>query len=169
MITKYHNHENGYIALVNVSVTGIPDRIVISGKELTKKSEFHISLVATKHLSVIIVPEHVDKEARQLETYFLDFAKQNDLTKFSFTGEFRVVSKAERLSVVAMVKLRNTTALFKYLEQQSNTRLPVQPTHVTLYTLQQDVGIGILSYDELAKISEDIELPVLENIRIGST
>lgn len=159
MITDHHNYDNGYIALVDLELANLPDQITVGNKILLKKSEFHISIMAIKNLAPLLNPDNVEAAAKQLKDDFVEFAKTHDLTQFSLTNEFRHVKRDERETVVAMVKLENLDALFSHLQQKYGIEFPLQPAHITLYTLQAEAGIGILSYAELERDSVQIQLP----------
>lgn len=166
MITDRHNHDDGYIALVNITLDNLPDKIHINGMNLHKKDEFHISLVATKHLAPLIDASDIEGASKILERHFVEFADQNDLTKFTLTGEYRLVTKDERVTLVAMVDMDNVPALFDFLRIRNKVDLPLQPTHITLYSLQPNTGIGILSEDEMNTISKRMELPELSQLKV---
>ena len=65
-----------------------------------------------------------------------------------------------------MVDLKGVEGLFQYLQQKHNIDFPTQPTHVTLYTLQPEAGIGILSQEQLETDSILVEVPELASLKI---
>ena len=167
MITENHSRENGYISLTHISLLGMPETICVEGRTLHKKSEFHVSLMALKHLAPMLDSEHVEQAAETLTQSFLEFANEHDLTSFRLTGEYRLVKRAERVTIVAMVKLDNIAELFDYLHTTHGVDFPVQPTHITIYTLQPEMGIGILSEDELTNESTVANVPELSEILVN--
>jgi hypothetical protein len=50
------------------------------------------------------------------------------------------------------------------LGQKFQKELPAQVAHITLYTLQPNAGIGILSVEELQRDSEIVEVPELQRL-----
>lgn len=166
MVTERHNYDNGYISLVNIELENAPDKITVNGNELLKKSEFHISIMAIKNLAPLLDPDNVEQASELLKQDFLDFAATNDLTSFALTGECRLVTRDERVTVVVMVDLKGVEGLFQYLQQKHNIDFPTQPTHVTLYTLQPEAGIGILSQEQLETDSILVEVPELASLKI---
>jgi len=166
MITKRHNYDNGYISLVNIEFENAPDKITVNGNELLKKIEFHISIMAIKNLAPLLDPDNVEQASELLKQDFLDFAITNDLMNFALTGEYRLVTRDERVTVVAMVDLKSVEGLFQYLRQKHNIDFPTQPTHIALYTLQPEAGIGILSQEQLETDSILVEVPELASLKI---
>ena len=166
MVTERHNYDNGYISLVNIELENAPDKITVNGNELLKKSEFHISVMAIKNLAPLLDPDNVEQASELLKQDFLDFAITNDLMNFALTGEYRLVTRDERVTVVAMVDLKSVEGLFQYLRQKHNIDFPTQPTHITLYTLQPEAGIGILSQEQLETDSILVEVPELASLKI---
>jgi len=168
MITKYHNYDDGYIALANIRLKNTPDKLLINGNELYKKSEFHISIMAVVELAPLLDPEDIERASELLKQDFLDFVATNDMTQFTLTGEYRLVTRDDRMTLVAMVDLQGIEELFEYLRRKYYIDFPTQPTHITLYTLQPGAGIGILSREELENDSVSVEIPELQQLKIGT-
>jgi hypothetical protein len=166
MITDKHNHDNGYISLINISLQNVPERVNVDGYELLRRSEFHVSIMALKNLAPMLNPDNVEQASEQLKQDFLEFIKDHKLADFHLTGEYRLVKRDERVTVVTMVKLEDTDKLFDYLRSKHHVDFPTQPTHITLHTLQPEAGIGILSHDELVGSSSVIDVPALADVRI---
>ncbi|MGE5309705.1 MAG: hypothetical protein ACM3JF_01335 [Sphaerimonospora mesophila] len=144
----------------------MPDKIVVNNYELLRKSEFHISIMAIKHLAPILNPNNIASASEQLKQDFIDFAATNDLITFTLTGQYRLVAHNERVTVVAMVNLQGVEELFHYLRQKHAIDLPIQPTHITLYTLQPETAIGILSEQQLEDNSVLVTLPELAGLKV---
>lgn len=163
MITPHHNHDAGYISLCNLSLDNLPDTIEIEGYTLLKKGEFHASLMAVKHLVPLL---HTDEAA--LEQLFLTFQQNHTLTNIELTNELRLVRRDKKVSVIIMVTMPEITELFETLRCRYRHRdIPTQPTHITLYTLQPEAGIGIFSDQELEKDSVAVSLPELDSISLS--
>ena len=166
MITDKHSYGGGYISLRNFDLQNVPEKISIDDYELLKKGEFHVSIMALKNLAPMLNPENPEQSSEQLKQDFLEFVKNHDLTDFRLTGKYRLVKRDERVTVVAMVELKNINALFDYLRSKYSIDFPTQPTHITMYTLQPEAGIGILSQDELTDSSLGVDIPALANVEI---
>ncbi len=166
MITEKHNYDNGYISLVNLMLRNVPEMITVDDYELTRKSEFHISVMALKHLAPMLGVNDEAAASSQLKQDFLDFSKTHSLDNFRLIGEYRLVKRDERVAVVSMVELENIDKLFDYLRTKYSVDFPTQPTHITMYTLQPEAGIGILSSDELTRDSVAVNVPALTDLEI---
>lgn len=162
MITPYHNHDNGYVSLVLKDIGELPSEITVNEKTLLRKGEFHVSLMAIKNLLPLINAVDTNVTEDDLVRDFLEYQSSVELSDYTPTNEFRYVIRGERETVVGMVDVPNIEGLFEQLRGKYGVNLPTQPTHITLYTLQPEVGIGILSQDELAKDSKQINLPDLK-------
>lgn len=160
MISANHNYDNGYVCLVNLALADLPETVKINGYELFVKSEFHISLICVKRIAPIIGGVDRAELENEIVNFFLDFIKSTPLIDYSFDNVYRLVRKDERAALVGMVNVPGIEKLFAGLEKKFGVTLPLQPTHITLYTLQPDAGIGILSEEQLEEISEIIEVPI---------
>ena len=162
MITPYHSHSYGYIFLVIKDLTDLPTKIEIDGKTLFKKEEFHVSLMALKHLVPLINAGTNNVTEDDLVQDFIDYQSTADLSQFQPTNEFRYVKRDGRETVIAMVNVPNIEGLFERLRIKYCVDIPTQPTHITLYSLRPDASIGILSQFELERDSKQIELPKIK-------
>lgn len=160
MISAHHNHNNGYIALVNLELGNLPQKLSVGEYELVIKSEFHISLVCTKKLALLIDPSRVDEIRAEIVESFQQFIHANPLTHYEITNDFRLVKRDDRVTLVVLVTVPGIESFFSELEKKYNKKLPVQVTHITLYTLRPEEGIGILSSEELERDSVPVAVPL---------
>ncbi len=160
MISAYHNHNNGYIALVNLELGNLPQKLSVGEYELLLKSEFHISLVCTKKLAVLIDPNRVDEIRAEIIESFQQFIQTTPLTDYKITDQYRLVKRDDRVTLVVLVTVPGLESFFAELEKKYNKKLPIQVTHITVYTLQPEVGIGILSSEELERDSVPVAVPL---------
>lgn len=150
----------GYIRLENLELGELPKKLTVDGDELVLKPEFHISLVWAGRLAEMIDIQNKDKIKIEIIQEFEKFTKEKSLVDYELTGELRLVEKGSQKTVIAMAKVMNLEAFFMRLNQKYGSKLPLQPAHITLYTLPTDkIGIGILSDEELQRISKVIEIP----------
>lgn len=64
-----------------------------------------------------------------------------------------------------MAALKGIDGLFDMLSQRHGVKIPVQPTHITLYTLPTETfGIPINSYERLEEISRPVDLPAIREV-----
>jgi hypothetical protein len=158
----YDFYENGfgYIRLENLTLGNLPKKLKIDGDELVIKPEFHISLVWAGKLSEMIDKHSQEKIKNEIINKFNKFTDENSLQKYKLTNELRLVKRGSQKTIIIMANVPNLERFFKKLSHEYGVELPLQPTHVTLYTLPADkVGIGILSTEELQRISSIIEIP----------
>ena len=97
MITDRHNYDDGYIALINISLENLPETIEIGEFKLLRKSEFHISLVCVKQLDEIFDADIIASRKNKLIQVFLNYEKSHGLTEFVRTGRLRLVKREKKL------------------------------------------------------------------------
>jgi len=160
MISNNHNYDSGYVGLVNVALTNLPDKVRVKEYELLLKSEFHVSLICAKRIAPMVDESGATEIEAEIVAFFLDFIKSTPLANFSVRNVYRLVKRDERVTLVGMVDVPGIEKLFAALEEKYDTKFPLQPTHITLYTLQPDAGIGILSREQLEEDSEIVQVPI---------
>jgi 16S rRNA (adenine1518-N6/adenine1519-N6)-dimethyltransferase len=146
-------YDKGYIALWCGNYD-LPDTIEIEGDTLTKKDHFHVSLLCVKN----ILETHPGKEEEIIQ-HFCDFTQEHEIKFSGFTKEFRLATREERKSIIAMCKVSNLEAFAQHLSEKIGMEVAIQPTHVTIYTLQHNMGIGLNSPEELEEKSKLVDVP----------
>lgn len=146
-------YSKGYIGLP-IQVNKLPESVEIEGERLVIKSSFHVSLVCVKD----IVDKYGGDEKRILEL-FCSFIKDNEIEFLEYTGEFRFAENVDRKTLVALCKISNLEELFIFLRRELVLDIPLQPTHVTLFTLQPDLGIGLNSQADMEGKSVTVTVP----------
>jgi hypothetical protein len=165
MSDTYSNYKNTFIKLANLKIAHVPPKLKIEGNEFVVKPEFHITLLAAGKLAEIIDSNNVERLKLELIEEFYTFVDKFPLTRYELLDELRLVKVGDTKTIVVMAKLEGIDTLFDDLSKKHGVKLPVQPTHVTLYTLPTDTfGIRINSYEELQEISEPIEIPKLQKL-----
>jgi len=162
MVTPHHSHDNGYVSLAIEHLSDLPEQIKVDEKVLFRKGEFHISLMALKHLVPLINTGTNNVTEDDIVQDFVEYQANNDLSHFRPANTFRYVTRGERETVVAMVDVPNIEGLFEYIRTKYRVSIPTQPTHITLYTLQPEAAIGILSNNELEANSTPINVPEIK-------
>jgi hypothetical protein len=146
-------YSKGYIGLP-VVVERLPETLTIKGETLQLKSSFHVSLVCVKNIL-----EQLPDAEQEIIDEFCRFSKENEVSFGNYTGEFRFVEDGDRKTLVALCEISNLTHFADQLSKRLDIEIPCQPTHVTLYTLQPDVGIGLNSLQEMQQKSYQVEIP----------
>lgn len=158
MITDHHDYSNGYIGLMNLELSDLPATQQVEGYELLLKSEFHISLICAKRIAALIDTDKATEIEAEIVEAFMGFIVNEPLTDYALTDEYRLVKKDDRVTLVAMAAVPGLDGFFNELERKYGLGLPTQPTHITLYTLQPEAGIGILSQEELGQNSTIVDV-----------
>jgi hypothetical protein len=146
-------YDKGYVALW-LEDCPLPDTLDIGDDIMLKKDHFHVSLLCVKNIL-----ESKPGIENEILNHFCDFVKEKELKFEGFTKEFRIAIDAERKSVVALCKVSNLNTFADYLSEKIGVEISHQPAHVTIYTLQPNVGIGLNSTEELQTKSEPVEIP----------
>jgi hypothetical protein len=139
-----------------VAFSNLPEKIEIEGYTLFLKTTFHISLVCVGKIIEkynISIPNFLDKVIAD----FCDFTKNNKIDLIRYRNEFRFMSENERRTVVVMCDVSNLTKFFDYINKKYNTRIEYPPTHVTLYTLQPNLGIFMIDSSDMKRLTKPLE------------
>jgi len=135
-----YRYNKGYLMLP-VEIEGLAKGLSFAGHSLVLKTSFHVSLLCIKNL-----PSTQGQAIEKKILNLLDLYLENHSISFSgFTGEIREVKdeKDGRYSLVAMVHVRGLKEFFDLLRKDMFLEVDDQPTHITLYTLGLNKGIGV--------------------------
>lgn len=142
-----------------VSFSGLPARIKVGGYELLLKDSFHVSLVCIGKIvekNKLTIPDFVNKVIAD----FCAFTMDVDVRLQKYQNEFRFVAEGERRSLIVMCDILNLDTFFDLLNNKYKLNLEYPPTHVTLYTLQPNLGIFLTDAEDIHRLTKNIELPV---------
>jgi len=155
-------YSKGYIGLP-VVVNNLPETIEVNEATLLRKTSFHVSLICVKD----ILDKKPDAEQVILND-FCEFTKENDISFFQYTGEFRFAEHEDRKTLVALCEVSNLKGFSEMLSAKLGVEIPAQPTHVTLFTLQPDMGIGLNTPEDMESksIRVDVSLEVGRSLNI---
>jgi len=140
-IPSPYRYKTGYIYLpLDPNIKGLHETLQVFGKEYHLKSSFHVSLVCVKD----ILSQYKDIDEHKLLEALSDFINQYPLGEVQYGSEYRIATHMDgRGSIIQKVYIKGITELFEYIRSKFHVKLDTQPTHVTIYTLQKDMGIGI--------------------------
>lgn len=142
-----------------ISLSGLPQKIEINGYELLLKTEFHVSLICIGKIiekNNLSIPDFVNK----IIADFCGFTEHTNIDLAQLRDEFRFASENERRTVVVMCDISNLNKFFDLVNQKYGLNLEYPPTHVTLYTLQPDVGIFLTDTSDLNRLTNKIKVPI---------
>ncbi len=158
-LTQPYSYDNGYISLHMPVTPGLPPTIEVKGYKLLLKSEFHISLIKARFVAELVNPNRQDQIEQEIVAAFEKFIATQPLTEFHPTGVFRLAQVDVRKTVVGMCEVPHLQDFFDQLRATYKVDIPDQPTHITMYTLQPEKGIGLLSPAQLEQDSQVVEIP----------
>lgn len=141
----------GYICL-EAPDYDLPEKIAIEGYELIRKPRFHVSLLAVKD----VLEQYPDKENLEqgIRGIFCEFSAQHEIAIERFT-EFRFCERDDgRKTLVVCCNVSNLDGFFDTINEQLGLEVAYQPTHITLYTLTLNEGIGLNTKDMLEDLSQ---------------
>lgn len=144
----------------------LPERVELNGIPLVKKSSFHVSLVCVKEIVLQYeAAGHKDDTefAQAILERFSRYVTKHPITFLGFRDEFRHVVRGEDESIIVVCDVSNLTQFFDELNTEYGLQIPYQPTHVTLYTLKPNVGIGISSQTNMQSY-HTIPMPLLDSV-----
>lgn len=132
----------GYLALP-ISLR-IISKIQIGTKTFFSKNGYHVSLLYLEDFS----------ESDQKKV--LSLAKKYPVKLKKTTKIFRLVTQENRQSVIVRVHLQGLKNLISVVNKHFNCNLVYPPTHITLFTLKNQYGIGVNSTGEYRRLTRQI-------------
>ena len=133
-----------------------PEHVTWSGIKFIKKKEFHITLV---HV-------HDTVQEEKVVSLFSRFVAGKSINVLSFSGELRSAMKENRQTLLVLCAVSNLAEFFTDMHVSLGLDFPVQPTHVTLYTLPNGRGIAVDSEEEMRQLPL-VSLPKLKTLVHG--
>ena len=141
-----------------ISLPDLPEKIEVEDYELSLKTVFHISLVCAEKIiekNNLTIPDFVNKVVAD----FCEFTKHTSIDFARCRNEFRFVAENERRTVVVMCDISNLNKFFDFINQKYGLKLEYPPTHITLYTLQPNIGIFLTDANDLNRFTKKIKAP----------
>lgn len=132
----------GYLMLpINLKVSL---KIKIGAETFFSKKGYHVSLLRLKDLS------------QQDQNNIFIFAQKYPVKLKKIGNIFRLVTEENRQSIIVRVQLRGLKKLISAVNKQFNYNFVYPPTHITLFTLKAQHGIGVNSPDEYRRLTRSI-------------
>lgn len=162
---EYINYKNYSMILGNLQLPDLPKELEVSGDKFIVKGEFHITLINLERNAKIIGEGDPQELKTKLANSFYDYVRQSPLSHYELANDLRLVNVDGNKTIIVLVKLEGIDKFFDWLNKKYGAEIPVQPAHITLYTLPTDTfGIPINSRQQLEEISKPIELPEIKKI-----
>lgn len=147
--------QTGNSIILPVAIEGLPPTLEIEGYTLILKTNFHVTLVPTGKIIKkygISIPNFLEK----VNADFCDFVERAPADFLRYQDEFRFVSENERRTVIVTCDISNLNEFFSVLNKKYGLQIEIPPTHVTLYTLQPDLGIYLIDSNDLETLTKTI-------------
>jgi len=131
------------------------ENINVFGEHFTPKDELHVTLIGSKTGSIILGRVKQDQTINQLlENMFGDID-----WSFKQTGPVHILSRSKgsvvEKSIIMLLEMHGVTAFYEQLRSHGliDSNTPVPPPHVTLYTHNCPLGIGVPDNKSLKALS----------------
>ncbi len=146
-VAEGFNLNDGYIQLPIIldQIYQLPPGLYVQDYELLLKDEFHCSLICLREFK----NKYGLGIERKIIDLFNDFAGNHPIALVKFQDDLRLVRRKERVSVISLCEISNIDRLYELLNEKLGIVEVAPPTHVTLYTLQPNSGIGVNTDSEL--------------------
>lgn len=140
----------GYLTLpINLSIIS---KIKIDSETYFAKSSFHVSL--------IYLGELAESDQKKL----LIFAQKYNVFITGITNNYRLVKQGDKQSIIVRIRLQGLKKLISNINSYFGYNFVYPPTHITLFNLKGQYGIGINSRTEYNEITSQINRKYLQKI-----
>lgn len=146
-----------------VKIANLTKEIEAEGYRLLLRTAFHISLMCIGKIAEkynVTRPDFINEVVND----FCEFVQNKDIDFIRFTGEFRFATQNERRTVIAMCEVSNLDEFYEIMNKKYGLKVELPPTHVTLYTLQPDMGIFLVDSEDINNLTKVIALPLALDI-----
>jgi hypothetical protein len=126
----------------------IPATINIEGVNYFAKKEFHISLLAVENYP----------ETEKIISLTKKFLKSKTISFSKFLDKFRIANRDDRSSIIVRIEVNGLKELLDLLARELGIMIETPPTHITLYTLENGLSIGISNKADLEKLTKPVKL-----------
>jgi len=154
---EQYPYKTGYLYVpIEFSTEKVPRTVDFGGDTLKIKERFHVSLVCLRNM----ISTHGEGIGQKVLDFFYTFAEHEPLEFEGFSGEYRLAEQTRgneyRKTIVGMCVVSNIDKFYRELNQEFGTNFDTQPTHVTLYTLGKNNGIGINNLHDLKHLTRNV-------------
>ena len=122
----------------------IVPKIAVGSKSFISKICYHVSLLCLEGIS--------EKD----QTKILNFAQKYDLKINKVLGEFRLVTEKDQQTIIVRVRFFGLKKLISEINKEFGYHFVYPPTHITLFTLKGQTGIGVDTFKIYRQISSPL-------------
>lgn len=148
-----------------ITISDLPETIMVEGVELVRRPMFHVSLVCPGKIA-----EHHRLPAhdfvQEVVADFCAFVAQNDVSFARFTGELRFVESDGKKTLVGICDIAGLKDFFLQLSTKHSIDFEYPPTHVTLYTLGGGPGIFLTTSDDILNLTKVVSVPEITSLLV---
>lgn len=152
---------SGYSLVVPLVIEGLPETIEALGIRWRRKREFHLTAVAARVIEGI-------EGTRGVWDRVIEVASGRYLGPVAATDELRRVRDPDRSDLQTLIVMADCPGLgelYGDLSSALEVDLAPPPAHVTLYSTDPAVGIGIVDRAELALRAPPLSSPEQDEVR----
>ncbi|HSX42042.1 MAG TPA: hypothetical protein VLE93_01690 [Candidatus Saccharimonadales bacterium] len=150
-----YKYGKGWIVIFH-ELGSVAPSLEIDGETLLPKDRFHMSIFCVKKYAPLIAQQTGESEA-EVEEQILEEAKRlietKRVTVKGLREEFRLAEEDEKKTVVVMCDANGLEEFFEGMRKTFSIDIPLQPTHLTLYTRDGGVGIGLTGNEDVEKLT----------------
>jgi hypothetical protein len=141
-----------------IKFDNLPSKLIIEENELVLKDSFHISLVC---IGKIIEKYNVSIPDFEniIINDFCEFSKTNEIKVLEY-NDFKFVVENDLKSIVVMCKISNLNKFFDIINKKFGLKIEYPPTHATLYTLPNKLGIFLTDLNDIKNLTKSISNPI---------
>lgn len=156
---NFFYHPEGYCwyILPDTAFKDLPDTVTIYGDSFRLKDEFHVTIINSRK----IARELDDERAKErMQPLLREYISSGRIKFIHFGEELRLAVTNERKSIAAPCVMEGVEDYFREVSRMLNAQIPIQPTHVSLYTYTGK-AVGIDTVQEMEGF-EKIEIPEVQ-------
>lgn len=122
----------------------IISKIKIGSQAFFSKKGYHVSLLSLEHFT----------EAEQKT--ILNFARKFSVKLTRVTNVYRLVTQNDKQSIIVRVRLQGLRKLFSAVNKHFAQNFVYPPTHITLFTMKDQYGIGVNTVGDYRRLTRQI-------------
>ncbi|MBI4079905.1 hypothetical protein HY414_01580 [Candidatus Kaiserbacteria bacterium] len=123
------------------------------GVDFSKKEELHVTLIRVQHAS-----ELSGRSPEEIASFFNSFVEDNPIILGSLLNDLRQATEGGNKTILVRCTAQNLDELFAALNRTFGIAVPVQPAHITLYSVEHNKGIHVNSDAKMESL-EHVDLP----------